>query len=138
MSRQSLLRQHRAWEDWVVMALGMAIVLAPWVTNETANQPAVINAAVAGFALMMLAELDLMRFRRWVVLSQLACGGWIALSPSIFGHAADGSLRFWHVSLGLAGVLLSGLELWEYRLGAPSRNEANCDAAGRASVDEGT
>ena len=84
----------------------------------------------------MPAELDLVRFRRWVVLGQLVCGGWIALSPSIFGYAADGSLRFWHVSAGLFGVMLSGLELWQYRLGAPSSNDADRDAAGRVDVDE--
>lgn len=138
MSRQGFLRQHRAWEDWAVLALGLAIALAPWATMETTNQPVVLNAAVAGFAMMMLAELDLVNFRRWVVLGQLACAGWIALSPSIFGYAAHGWLRFWHVSAGLLGVLLSGLELWQYRLGAHSRSEGNRDAAGPLNVDDRT
>ena len=117
MLKSKFLREHRAWEDWVVMALGIAVVLAPWVTRETTHQAAVINAAVAGIALMMLGELDLVHFRRWVVLGQLACGAWIASSSLIFGYAGSGALRIWHLLAGLAAILLGGLEIWQHRAG---------------------
>lgn len=137
MWKSRFLREHRAWEDWVVIALGMAIVLAPWVTKETSNQAALINAALVGFALMMLAELDLVHFRRWVVLGQLACGTWAAFSPLAFGYAGSGQLRFWHMLSGSLALLLSVLELWQYRLGAPEHN-ADRGAADAVNIERGT
>lgn len=131
MLKSRFLREHRAWEDWVVIALGIAVVLAPWVTNETANPATVINAAAVGLALMMLAELDLVHFRRWLVLGQLACGVWTALSPFAFGYAGSGELRFWHLSAGSFAVLLCGLELRQHRLRTPASNEAKPEAAGQ-------
>ena len=115
MLKSRVLREHRAWEDWVVMAVGIAVVLAPWVTKETTNPTAVINATAAGFALMMLAELDLVLFRRWVVLGQLACGAWVGSSAFIFGYAGSGALRVWHLVAGLAAILLGALEIWQHR-----------------------
>jgi hypothetical protein len=40
-----LRSSHRNWEDWLGIFLGIVIVLAPWIAEETANSSAVINAA---------------------------------------------------------------------------------------------
>lgn len=106
---------HRAWEDWLAMGLGLAILLAPWVTKETANQQAVVSAAIAGIVVMMLGELDLLAFRRWVVLGQLLCGAWVAIAPLALGYAASGSLRAWHLAAGAIVVVLAAFELWQHR-----------------------
>jgi len=105
---------HRAWEDWVGTILGILIVLAPWIAEETGNTPAVLNAAVAGFVVMMLAELDVVSFRRWVEVGQLACGIWVAASSLIFGYSGSGALRVWHLVAGLLVAILGFLELWQY------------------------
>ena len=104
----------RTWEDWFGIFLGIVIALAPWVTEETRNQPAVLNAAVVGFAVMMLAELDLVSFRRWVEVGQLACGIWVAASSLIFGYSGEGALRVWHLIAGLLVALLGFLELRQH------------------------
>ncbi len=127
MLKPNFLKQHRAWEDVVVMALGLAIVLAPWVTRETISQSAMINAAVTGFALMMLAELDLVQFRRWVVIAQLAGGAWTTASAVVFGYAQAGALRFWHVLAGLGVILVGGLEIWQYRTKGTTTNRIDAD-----------
>ena len=113
MSNWNFLRSHRAWEDWLSIGLGLAIILAPWVVNETSNQAAVVNAAVAGVAVLLLAELDLVKFRRWAEVGQLACGMWVATSPFIFGYSGTGMLRVWHIVAGLLVVFLGALELWQ-------------------------
>ena len=136
MPKLSFLRVHRAWEDWAVMAVGVAIALAPWVTKETANQEAVLNAAVTGFALMMLAELDLVHFRRWAVLGQLACGAWIAISALIFGYSGSGTLRIWHLSAGLIVLLLGALELWQHGQGGAKADQAEREAASRIEIGQ--
>lgn len=113
MSNRNLLRPHRAWEDWLGIGLGLAIMLAPWVVSETSNQAAVVNSAVAGLAVLLLAELDLVKIRRWAEVGQLACGIWVAASPFIFGYSGTGMLRVWHIVAGLLVVILAALELWQ-------------------------
>ena len=83
----------------------------PWIAEETSNSSAVLNAAVAGLVVMILAEADLVDFRRWIGASQLVCGAWIAASPLIFGYGSSGSLRIWNLVMGVAVVALSLLEL---------------------------
>ncbi len=136
MPKSNFLRVHRAWEDWAVMALGVVIALAPWVTKETANQEAVLNSAVTGFALMMLAELDLVHFRRWAVLGQLVCGAWIAISALVFGYSGSGGLRIWHLSAGLIVLALGALELWQYRLGAPGADQTKREVESRIEIGQ--
>ena len=138
MLKSIILREHRAWEDWFVMTLGVVVVVAPWVTHETANQAAVINAAVAGFALMMLAELDLVHFRRWAVLGQLACGAWVASSALIFGYAESGALRIWHLLAGLAAVVVGALEIWQHRSGGHATDQPKHEAETRIDIDKHT
>ena len=116
MANWKLRSTHRAWEDWLGIILGIVIVLAPWISEETSNTPAVLNAAVAGFIIMMLAELDLVAFRRWVEAGQVACGLWVAASSWIFGYDDSGTLRFWHLIAGLLVALLGLLKLWQYKL----------------------
>jgi len=46
----------------------------------------------------------------------MTCGLWLIASPFVFGYADAGTLRYWHVVLGIAVVLLAVLELrqdWE-------------------------
>ena len=62
MTSWKLRSSHRNWEDWLGIFLGIVIVLAPWIAEETANSSAVINAAVAGLFVMILAEADLVDF----------------------------------------------------------------------------
>ena len=106
-----LRSSHRNWEDLLGIFLGVVIMLAPWITEETSNSSAVLNAAVAGLVVMILAEADLVDFRRWIGASQLVCGAWIAASPLIFGYGSSGSLRIWNLVMGVAVVALSLLEL---------------------------
>jgi hypothetical protein len=114
MADWKLRSSQRTWEDWFGILLGIVIALAPWVTEETRNEPAVVNAALVGFAVMMLAELDLVAFRRWVEVGQLVCGIWIAASSLIFGYSGEGALRIWHLVAGLLVALLGFLELRQY------------------------
>ena len=114
MANLKFRTSHRTWEDWLGIFLGIAIALAPWVVGETANEPALINAAVVGFATMILAELDLVSFRRWSEAGQIVCGAWVAASPFIFGYSGGGALRAWNFAAGALVALLGVVELWQY------------------------
>lgn len=111
MADWKVRESDRTWQDWLGILLGITIALAPWIAEETKSEPVIVNAAIAGFAAMMLAELDLVSLRRWAEAGQLACGLWVAASPFIFGYGGGGSLRFWHIIAGLLVALLGLMEL---------------------------
>lgn len=115
MTQGTPLRTHRNWEDWAGIALGLAIIFAPWIVNESEHAPALINATLVGLAVLMLAEFDLVRFRRWPEAGLLAFGIWTALSPMVFGYGGSGVLRVWHIAAGIGVAVLGALGLREHR-----------------------
>ena len=120
MAQWNLRSTRRGWNDWLGIFLGILIALAPWIVEEVENSPAVTNAAIAGLIVMVLAEADLVKFRRWIEICQLIVGVWVAASPFIFNYAAGGSLRILHVIAGLAVAGLSILELRQNTKTLPS------------------
>lgn len=127
------VKMHRAKLDWLLLASGVAIALTPWLTRETADQTVVANAVLAGIAVMMLAELDLVQARRWVAMSQITCCAWVSISPFALGYAGSGVLWLWHLATGLAVLLVGGLELMQGRHQLPrtdrSRRQHGCEEA---------
>lgn len=115
MALSADLKKKRTWEDWLGLALGIVIVLAPWILDETAGSRTVLNATVAGLAVMLLAELDLVSSRRWVEFLQLAVGGWVVLAALGLGYSGSGALRGWHAVAGLLVMVLAAMELWQAR-----------------------
>ena len=109
------LDAHRTWQDWVALGLGILIGLAPWLARETADRAIVLNAALIGVLVLVLAEIELVKLRRWPEIGQLACGLWQTASPYVFGYAGTGQLRYWHFMLGVLVALLAALELWQDR-----------------------
>jgi len=109
-----LFTTHRSWEDWLGMLLGLLVALSPWVSGDhLAGRIAVWNAALVGVLLFFLAELEYVLLRRWEEAAQLVLGLWLVVSPYVFGYFNDGSLRFWHSTLGGLVILLAALELWQ-------------------------
>lgn len=113
MTDRNLLATHRTWEDWLAIALAVSIALAPWIVDQSAVGAVVVNAAVAGLVILLLAELDLVATRRWAEFGQLAVGAWVAVSPAVLGYG--GALGVWHVAAGVLVMLLAALELWQTR-----------------------
>lgn len=113
MARQTTEGADRTWKDWLNIVLGILIMLAPWIADETSNQQAVINAALAGLAILMLAEFDIVAVRSWAEAGQIAAGVWVAISPLVFGYSAEGMLRYWHLIAGGLVALLGALELFQ-------------------------
>lgn len=128
MANSMFRSSDRTWADWLAIALGIAIVLAPWATLQTGNRAVVVNAAIAGFAVMMLAELDLLSVRRWTEIGQLLLGVWVAMSPIVFGYAGSGPLRIWHIVAGLLVAVLGAMALWR-----PGSEKSNSVRAQRDS-----
>ena len=65
MAVKDVLKTHRTWEDGTGLLLGLAIGLSPWFYDEPTVPVVVVNSALTGLAVLMLAQLQLIRLRRW-------------------------------------------------------------------------
>lgn len=113
MAIKDLLKAHRTWEDGVGLLLGLTIGLSPWLYDEPTVPAVLVNSGVVGLAVLALAQLELVRLRRWEEIAQLVCGLWLSASPFIFDYAHQHHLRFWHWALGAILSVLALFELWQ-------------------------
>ena len=113
MVRAAFLKEHRTWEDWVGIGLGILIGMTPWFAAETQNQAVVVNAMAVGLVVLVLAAFEFVDLRRWEEVGEFACGSWLVASPFVYGYASVGQLRFWHFALGMVVILLAAFELWQ-------------------------
>ena len=44
----SFLKEHRSWEDWVAIGLGVLIGLTPWFAGVPEDQALVLRSALVG------------------------------------------------------------------------------------------
>ena len=113
MAVKDILKIHRTWEDGVSLVLGLMIGLSPWFYDEPAVPAVLLNSGLTGLAVLALAQLELVRLRRWEEIAQLACGLWISGSPFMFDYLHQNHLRFWHWALGAIVSVLAVFELWQ-------------------------
>jgi O-antigen/teichoic acid export membrane protein len=113
MAIKDILKAHRTWEDGVGLMLGITIGLSPWFYDEPAVPVVVLNSGLIGLAVLALAQLELIRLRRWEELAQLVCGIYLSASPFIFQYAHQHQLRLWHWALGASVAILALFELWQ-------------------------
>lgn len=113
MALRDLLKTHRTWEDGVGLLLGLLIGLTPWLYNEPPVSAVVLNSAVVGLGVLALAQLEIVRVRRWGEIAQLACGIWLVASPFMFDYGHQDHLRLWHWALGAIVSMLAAFELWQ-------------------------
>ena len=111
--RASFLKEHRTWEDWAGLVLGVLIGLSPWIAAPSAEHGVPLLAVAIGLAVTLLAQLELVALRRWHEVAELACGVALIASPFMLGYAKAGQLRYWHFALGALVALLAGLALWQ-------------------------
>ncbi len=113
MAIKDFLKPHRSWEDGVGLLLGLTIGLTPWLYEQAPVPVVIANSALTGLAVLMLAQLQIVRLRRWEEIAQLACGVWLVASPFVLDYAHQDHLRFWHWALGGIVVVLAAFELWQ-------------------------
>ena len=109
----TFLKEHRTWEDWAGIGLGVLIGLTPWFAGETGNQVVVLNAMAVGLVVLALAGFEFVDLHRWEEVAEFVCGAWLIASPFAYGYAGAGQLRIWHFALGALVALLAALEFWQ-------------------------
>ena len=115
MALKDFLKPHRSWEDGLGLLLGVMIGLTPWLYDEPPVPAVVLNSAVVGLSVLVLAQLEIVRLRRWHEIAQLTFGIWLVASPFIFDYGHQDHLRIWHWALGGIVLALAAFELWQGR-----------------------
>jgi hypothetical protein len=113
MVRAAFLKEHRTWEDWVGISVGVLIGLTPWLAEETHNQAVLLNAMAVGLVVLALAAFEFVDLRRWEEVAEFACGSWLIASPFVYDYAGVGQLRFWHFVFGVLVAILAAVEFWQ-------------------------
>ncbi|WP_244437477.1 SPW repeat protein [Aliihoeflea sp. 2WW] len=105
------LSEHRSWEDFAAIALGVLIVASPFIAGFEGMTIMLVTTIVAGGLVMAVGLMELAAHRLWEEAVALICGVWMIASPYVFNYMGD--LRAWHIGLGVLVALLALLELWQ-------------------------
>jgi hypothetical protein len=99
----------RQWEDWCDWALGIFLVLSPWILQFHRDPVATRNAVIVGLLVVFAEVVTLSRFQVWEEWVNVVLGAWLAVSPFALGIAnAAASATF-----VVLGVLIAGLAVYE-------------------------
>jgi SPW repeat. len=69
--RHSVLQDHRSWEDWVGMLIGVLIGFSPWLAEQQGDQAVMWNAILVGAVVLVLAQLEYVSLQRWEEIGEI-------------------------------------------------------------------
>ena len=102
----------KQWEDWCDWALGIWLVLSPWVLLFEKDTPATRNAVIVGSLIIFAEVVTLSYFRVWEEWINFALGAWLAVSPWVLGIASPAPKLNFHI-VGLLVAALALYEVWD-------------------------
>ena len=98
------------WEDWVGGALGVWLLVSPWVLDY-GEMAVTQSAVVVGFLLIAVEFVELSAFRVWEEWVNVVLGAWLIVSTWFLGAAALPAANL--VIVGLLVVALALYEIWD-------------------------
>src|SRR5262245_52418288 len=101
------------WQDVACMALGVLILLSPWIVHDEPSGIVKLNAAIVGLVVLLVSELELSGHTVREEAVNAAAGLWLMASPFVFGCSME--LTIWQVVLGALVALFAAVELWQER-----------------------
>ena len=106
------MQSKQRWQDWVILALGAWLFLAPFFVGYTSlSGPAAWNSYVLGAVVAVFAVAALWRpespSEEWV---NLVLGLWLVIAPFALGFFATETIAAWNQVV--VGVLVAGDSIW--------------------------
>jgi len=101
----------KQWEDWCDWALGIWLMLSPWILLFEYDEPAMRNAVIVGVLVVGAEAVTLSSFKVWEEWMNVALGVWLVLSPWLLGVSSAAA----KVNFVIVGLLIAGLALHEVR-----------------------
>ena len=108
----AIVEPPRHWQDWASWALGLWLILSPWILMYWTQTAGLENAVVTGFLLLLVEAVTLTAFRRWEEWVNVALGAWLLVSPFLLGFAGVSVISNF-VVVGALVLLLAVNELRE-------------------------
>lgn len=91
----------KRWQDWLALALGLWLLVSPWLLGYSALQAATWNAVILGVGIAVFAGAALAKPASWEEWINLALGVWLVISPWVLGFS-DATAATWNqVIVGL-------------------------------------
>ena len=97
------------WQDVVSFALGIWLIVSPWVLAYATNQYPMTNAVVVGALIALAAAGALYAFQVWEEWLNVALAAWLIASPWLLGFS---TLQVAVVNQVAVGALVGLLALW--------------------------
>lgn len=99
----------KQWEDWCDWALGIWLLLSPWILLFERDPVATRNAVIVGCLIVLTEAVTLSVFRIWEEWINVALGAWLVISPWAL-PVTDSSAK---ANFVIVGILIMGLALYE-------------------------
>jgi hypothetical protein len=99
----------KQWEDWCDWALGLWLILSPWVLLFERDAVATRNAVIVGFLMVLAEAVTLTWFQVWEEWINVALGAWLAVSPWVLPIVNPAA----KINFVVVGLIVAGLALYE-------------------------
>lgn len=99
----------KQWEDWCDWALGLWLLLSPWVLLFEKDATATRVAVMVGFLVVVTEAVTLSYYRVWEEWINVALGAWLAVSPWLLPITSPAA----KMNFVITGILIAGLALYE-------------------------
>ena len=93
------------------VALGVILLISPWLLDFSGHQLATWNAVASGAVIAILTFAAFVRTREWEEWVDLVVGLWVIASPWLLGFAGVSSALWTHLIIGVLVTILTALEL---------------------------
>jgi len=105
------MKSKQRWQDWVILAIGVWLLLAPLALSYGSVGGAAWNSYVVGAVVAVFASAALLwpesPSEEWV---NLVLGAWLVIAPFVLGFYASAALAAW--TQVVAGLLIAGEAIW--------------------------
>jgi len=91
------------WQDPLNAAIGVGILVSPWLAGYALVQPALANAVIVGMLLFTVSVGAAVVGRPWVECAVVALGAWMLAAPWALAFTDERSTK---VALVLGGLVL--------------------------------
>ena len=99
------------WEDWGGVALGVWLLLSPWLTGYAGDSVATANALLLGCVLILTELLNLDAHENVEEWLDLAAGVWLVASPWVLGFSTSMAAAVNAAAVGVLSILFAALAL---------------------------
>ena len=108
--------EHRHWQDWVSGAVGLWLIVCPFLLTfslgeATPTTMITANFVICGGLALLLALAVLAAFRIWEEWLTVALGIWLIISPWMLDFAASRSATWNAVGAGIVLAVFAGWTL---------------------------